>query len=71
MDGDPDMASRLLIPPDPKLGARLRALEQRSWRGGGVPDENININPGAYASACCLLLLLLMSEESKVVGASS
>lgn len=56
---DPDMASRLLIPPDPKLGARPRALEQRSWRGreggGGRPYENININPGAYAllAACC------------------
>lgn len=44
---DPDMASRLLIPPDPKLGARLRALEQRSWRGREGPEENIDINPGA------------------------
>ena len=57
---DPDMASRLLIPPDPKLCARLRALEQsraageEGGRGGGVSDENININPGAYAllAAC-------------------
>ena len=38
---DPDMASRLLIPPDPKLCARLRALEQsraageEGGRGGG------------------------------------
>lgn len=30
---DPDMASRLLIPPDPKLDARLRALEQSRAAG--------------------------------------